>query len=141
MLWTKLLAVAPRLLVRLLPYLLAGAIAIILYQLGYAKRDAEAVAEAAAVAAKHEQARLEAELVYQGRLAAAQAEKARWHAFAQHQSERLAETTRRLDRQTQQITREIEDAVRNDQTTNACAGGIGTDSLRLYKRAFGYDAD
>ena len=126
---------------KLLPLLLALAVAATCYRAGYLNRDGKAKAEMAAVAAAHQQAQLEAERAYSAKLAEVSAEKQKWHDFAQQQSAKLAETTRQLDTQTTRIKQEIANAVKNDQSSGRCYSGLGAGSLQLYKQALGYSAD
>ncbi|QMT39980.1 hypothetical protein [Neisseria shayeganii] len=108
------------------------------YRAGYLKRDTAAEAEMAAVKAEWRQKQLAAELAYRAQLAAAAAEKQRWHDFAQVQSQKLAHTYARLDGQAGRMKQEIADVVQSDAAAGACVGGLGPDSLRLYRRALGY---
>lgn len=123
---------------KLLPLLLALAVAATCYRAGYLNRDGKAKTEMAAVAAAHQQAQLEAERAYSAKLAEVSAEKQKWHDFAQQQSVKLAETTRQLDTQTTRIKQEIANAVKNDQSSGRCYSGLGAGSLQLYKQALGY---
>ena len=123
---------------KLLPLLLALAVAATCYRAGYLNRDGKAKTEMAAVAAAHQQAQLEAERAYSAKLAEVSAEKQNWHDFAQQQSVKLAETTRQLDTQTTRIKQEIANAVKNDQSSGRCYSGLGAGSLQLYKQALGY---
>ncbi|WP_156496306.1 hypothetical protein [Eikenella sp. NML03-A-027] len=126
---------------KLLPLLLALAVAATCYRAGYLNRDGKAKTEMAAVAAAHQQAQLEAERAYSAKLAEVSAEKQKWHDFSQQQSAKLAETTRQLDTQTTRIKQEIANAVKNDQSSGRCYSGLGAGSLQLYKQALGYSAD
>ena len=123
---------------KLLPLLLALAVAATCYRAGYLNRDGKAKTEMAAVAAAHQQAQLEAERAYSAKLAEVSAEKQKWQDFAQQQSAKLAETTRQLDTQTTRIKQEIANAVKNDQSSGRCYSGLGAGSLQLYKQALGY---
>ena len=127
---------------KLLPLLLALAVAATCYRAGYLNRDGKAKTEMAAVAAAHQQAQLEAERAYSAKLAEVAAERQKWVDFAQSQSVKLAEAKHRLDRQTTHIKQEIPHAIARDQkSTGGCHSGLGADSLRLYRQAFGYSAD
>ena len=127
---------------KLLPLLLALAVAATCYRAGYLNRDGKAKTEMAAVAAAHQQAQLEAERAYSAKLAEVAAERQKWVDFAQSQSVKLAEANRRLDTKTTQIKQEIPHAIARDQkSTGGCHSGLGADSLRLYRQAFGYSAD
>ena len=127
---------------KLLPLLLALAVAATCYRAGYLNRDGKAKTEMAAVAAAHQQAQLEAERAYSAKLAEVAAERQKWVDFAQSQSVKLAEANRRLDAKTTQIKQEIPHAIARDQkSTGGCHSGLGADSLRLYRQAFGYSAD
>ena len=126
---------------RLLPILALLALAAMSYRAGYQNRDTKAVAEAAKVAAEYKEAQLKAEQAYSARLAAVAAEKQRWFDFAQEQSGKLTEANRRLDSQTTRIKQEIPHAIARDNSAGGCYSGLGADSLRLYRQAFGYSAD
>ena len=127
---------------KLLPLLLALAVAATCYRAGYLNRDGKAKTEMAAVAAAHQQAQLEAERAYSAKLAEVAAERQKWVDFAQSQSVKLAEANRRLGRQTTHIKQEIPHAIARDQkSTGGCHSGLGADGLRLYRQALGYSAD
>ena len=121
-----------------LPLLLAAALAAVGYRAGYLKRDAAAKLEAARIQQVHDAARLKAEQEYSAALAAAAAEKQRWFDYAQAQSARLAATERGLEQKQHAIRQEIPHAIRKDNADGRCFGGLGTDSLRLYRQALGY---
>ncbi len=124
-----------------LPLLLAAALAAYSYRAGYLKRDAAAKLESAQTQQAHDAARLKAEQEYSAKLAAA-AEKQRWFDYAQAQSARLAATELSLEQKQHAIRQEIPHAIRKDDTDSGrCFGGLGADSLRLYRQAFGYSAD
>ena len=123
---------------RLLPLLLVLAVAATAYRAGYLKRDAAAAAEMAATQAEWHRQQLQAEMAHRAALAAAAAEKQRWFDFAQAQSQKLAQTSARLDAQAAQYKREIAHAIQSDAASGACFSGLGADSLRLYSRALGY---
>lgn len=126
---------------KLLPLLLALAVAATCYRAGYLNRDGKAKTEMAAVAAAHQQAQLEAERAYSAKLAEVAAERQKWVDFAQSQSVKLAEANRRLDTKTTHIKQEIPHAIARDNSTGGCHSGLGTDGLRLYRQALGYSAD
>lgn len=126
---------------KLLPLLLALTVAATCYRAGYLNRDGKAKTELAAVAAAHQLAQLEAERAYSAKLAEVAAERQKWVDFAQSQSVKLAEANRRLDTKTTQIKQEIPHAIARDKSTGGCYSGLGADSLRLYRQAFGYSAD
>ena len=126
---------------KLLPLLLALTVAATCYRAGYLNRDGRAKTEMAAVAAAHQLAQLEAERAYSAKLAEVAAERQKWVDFAQSQSVKLAEANRRLDTKTTQIKQEIPHAIARDKSTGGCYSGLGADSLRLYRQAFGYSAD
>lgn len=122
-----------------LPLLLAAALAAVGYRAGWQKRDAAARIEAAKVRQAHDAERLKAEQAYSAKLAEAAAEKQRWFDYAQAQSARLAATERSLEQKQHAIRQEIPHAIRKDDTNSGrCFGGLGADSLRLYRQALGY---
>lgn len=126
---------------KLLPLLLALTVATTCYRAGYLNRDGKAKTEMAAVAAAHQLAQLEAERAYSAKLAEVAAERQKWVDFAQSQSVKLAEANRRLDTKTTHIKQEIPHAIARDNSAGGCHSGLGADSLRLYRQAFGYSAD
>ena len=126
---------------KLLPLLLALTVAATCYRAGYLNRDGKAKTEMAAVAAAHQLAQLEAERTYSAKLAEVAAERQKWVDFAQSQSVKLAEANRRLDTKTTHIKQEIPHAIARDNSAGGCHSGLGADSLRLYRQAFGYSAD
>lgn len=126
---------------KLLPLLLALTVAATCYRAGYLNRDGKAKTELAAVAAAHQLAQLEAERAYSAKLAEVAAERQKWVDFAQSQSVKLAEANRRLDTKTTHIKQEIPHAIARDNSAGGCHSGLGADSLRLYRQAFGYSAD
>lgn len=124
---------------RLWPLWLALVVGLGAYRAGYRQADTAARLAAATQQAAWQAQRLAAEEAYAAKLAEAAAEKQRWYDFAQVQSSKLAETTRRLDAQAAQIKKEIADAVHGDaQNGGDCRPGLGPDSLHLYQRALGY---
>lgn len=126
---------------KLLPLLLALTVAATCYRAGYLNRDGKAKTEMAAVAAAHQLAQLEAERAYSAKLAEVAAERQKWVDFAQSQSVKLAEANRLLDTKTTHIKQEIPHAIARDNSAGGCHSGLGADSLRLYRQAFGYSAD
>ena len=132
-------------LIKYLPHLVAALLLAaalgLAYRTGYLKRDCKAKTELAAVAAAHQLAQLEAERAYSAKLAEVAAERQKWVDFAQSQSMKLAEANRRLDTKTTQIKQEIPHAIARDNSAGGCHSGLGADSLRLYRQAFGYSAD
>lgn len=126
---------------KLLPLLLALTVAATCYRAGYLNRDGRAKTEMAAVAAAHQLAQLEAERAYSAKLAEVAAERQKWVDFAQSQSVKLAEANRRLDTKTTHIKQKIPHAIARDNRAGGCHSGLGADSLRLYRQAFGYSAD
>ena len=124
-----------------MPLLLAAALAAYSYRAGYLKRDAAAKLETAQIQQVHAAARLKAEQEYSAKLAAAAAEKQRWSDYAQTQSAKLAAAEHTLEQKQHAIRQEIPHAIRKDTADGRCFGGLGADSLRLYRQAFGYSAD
>ena len=66
---------------------------------------------------------------------AAQAETKRWHDFAQRQSIELASALSELDKNKNTLQEQTHDAIKKDGNG---FNGIGSNSLHLYNRAFGY---
>lgn len=98
----------------------------------YSKKAAEQAAQYAAQIAK-------AEREYSTALKAAADEKQQWYDFAQAQSVKLAEAHRRIDKQTAHLKEQIPHVLQADETNGSrCYRGLGDDSLRLYRQAFGY---
>lgn len=115
--------------------LLMLAVAIGAYRAGHLKATQQGKAELTALQAQHHATALAAERDYAAKLQQVAAEKQQWYDFAQAQSVKLAQAQQTLDAQAQQIKQEIPHAIQAD--ASHCAG-LGTHSLRLYQRAFGY---
>ena len=111
------------------------------YGVGYAHARRLCRADIAAMQQRYTEQSLAAEQAYSAKLQEAMAERQKWHDFAQAQSVKLAETSRRLDTQTAHIKQEIANAVKNDQGSGHCYSGLGAGSLQLYRQALGYGTD
>ena len=63
-----------------------------------------------------------------------------WHnsGNAQKQGEQLAQIRVRLDKQSELLSKDINHAIEQDKNSGHDCAGIGTNSLHLYNRAFGY---
>ena len=95
-------------------------------------------AETAALKAKYAQEKLDAEQRHTAALQAALAQQQQWQQFAQKQGEQLAQIRVRLDKQTELLSKDINHAIEQDKSSGHDCVGIGTHSLHLYNRAFGY---
>lgn len=95
-------------------------------------------AETAALKAKYAQEKLDAEQRHTAALQAALAQQQQWQQFAQKQGEQLAQIRVRLDKQSELLSKDINHAIEQDKNSGHDCAGIGTNSLHLYNRAFGY---
>ena len=88
--------------------------------------------------AQYAQEKLAAEQRHTAALQAALAQQQQWQQFAQKQGEQLAQIRVRLDKQTELLSKDIDHAIEQDKNSGHDCAGIGTSSLHLYNRAFGY---
>ena len=88
--------------------------------------------------AQYAQEKLTAEQRHTAALQAALAQQQQWQQFAQKQGEQLAQIRVRLDKQTELLSKDINHAIEQDKNSGHDCAGIGTNSLHLYNRAFGY---
>ena len=95
-------------------------------------------AETAALKAKYAQEKLDAEQRHTAALQAALVQQQQWQQFAQKQGAELAQIRVRLDKQTELLSKDIDHAIEQDKSSGHDCVGIGTNSLHLYNRAFGY---
>lgn len=95
-------------------------------------------AETAALKAKYAQEKLDAEQRHNAALQAALAQQQQWQQFAQKQGAELAQIRVQLDKQTELLSKDIDHAIEQDKSSGHDGAGIGTNSLHLYNRAFGY---
>ena len=95
-------------------------------------------AETAALKAKYAQEKLDAEQRHTAALQAALVQQQQWQQFAQKQGAELAQIRVRLDKQTELLSKDINHAIEQDKNSGHDCVGIGTHSLHLYNRAFGY---
>lgn len=97
-----------------------------------------AAAEAEKQMAVMRAAALAAEQDYAAKLADAATEKQKWYDFAQRQSVDLAAALQQLDAATAEIKKEIPNAIKQDNAGAVPYGGLGDNSLRLYRKSLGY---
>lgn len=71
-------------------------------------------------------------------LQAALYEAQKWQDFAQRQGVQLAQAQQKLDAQAAQMAKENHHAIQQDKASGTDFNGIGTHSLRQYRRALGY---
>ena len=95
-------------------------------------------AETAALKARYAQEKLDAEQRHTAALQAALVQQQQWQQFAQKQGAELAQIRVRLDKQTELLSKDISHAMEQDKHRGHECAGIGTNSLHLYNRAFGY---
>lgn len=88
--------------------------------------------------AQYAREKLDAEQRHTAALQAALAQQQQWQQFAQKQGEQLAQIRVRLDKQTELLSKDINHAIEQDKNSGHDCAGIGTNSLHLYNRAFGY---
>ena len=94
--------------------------------------------ETAALKAKYAQEKLAAEQRHTAALQAALVQQQQWQQFAQKQGAELAQIRVQLDKQTELLSKDIDHAIEQDKSSGHDGAGIGTNSLHLYNRAFGY---
>lgn len=94
--------------------------------------------ETAALKAKYAQEKLAAEQRHTAALQAALVQQQQWQQFAQKQGAELAQIRVQLDKQTELLSKDISHAILLDKNSGHDGAGIGTNSLHLYNRAFGY---
>lgn len=95
-------------------------------------------AETDRLKAQYAQEKLDAEQRHTAALQAALVQQQQWQQFAQKQGEQLAQIRVRLDKQTELLSKDIPHAIEQDKNSGHDCVGIGTNSLHLYNRAFGY---
>lgn len=88
--------------------------------------------------AQYAQEKLDAETRHTAALQAALVQQQQWQQFAQKQGEQLAQIRVRLDKQTELLSKDIDHAIEQDKNSGHDCAGIGSHSLHLYNRAFGY---
>ncbi|STZ75549.1 phage associated protein [Bergeriella denitrificans] len=97
-----------------------------------------AAAEAEKQMAVMHAAALAVEQDYAAKLADAAAEKQKWYDFAQKQSVDLAAALQQLDAAEAANKKEIPNAIKQDNAGAVPYGGLGDNSLRLYRKSLGY---
>lgn len=111
----------------------------VLYSVGYfegsSKASAKAQAEQAEIIAAYHQSAMTAAEQYALQLKKAQEEKQQWYDFSQKQSADLAAALSELDKTKNTLQEQTREAVEKDGNGFS---GIGSRSLHLYNRAFGY---
>ena len=95
-------------------------------------------AETDRLKAQYAQEKLDAEQRHTAALQAALVQQQQWQQFAQKQGEQLAQIRVRLDKQPELLSKDINHAIEQDKNSGHDCVGIGTNSLHLYNRAFGY---
>lgn len=120
----------------LISTLLLVAVVLALYFCGYQAATKQAETEKTEIIATYQASALAAEQLYAEKLKAANEEKQRWFDFAQQQSRDLAAAYQKIDRQTAQLEKQIDETVQKDGSR---FNGIGADSVQLYNRALGHD--
>ena len=120
----------------LISALLLVAAVLVLYFCGYQAAAKKAKTDQAEIIATYQASALAAEHLYAEKLKAANAEKQRWFDFAQQQSRDLAAAYQQIDRQAEQLEKQIDETVQKDGSR---FNGMGADSVQLYNRAIGHD--
>ncbi|XXQ69026.1 hypothetical protein ACKLNO_03975 [Neisseriaceae bacterium B1] len=69
---------------------------------------------------------------------AALAERQKWQFVAQQQSIQIAQMQQKLDTQAAQQQKEIPNVIQKDNSGGITFNGLGNDSLRHYRKSFGY---
>ena len=111
----------------------------VLYSVGYfegsSKASAKEEAEKAKIIAAYQHSSVVAAEQYALQLKKAQEEKQQWYDFSQKQSADLAAALSELDKTRNTLQEQTREAVDKD---GGSFSGIGSRSLHLYNRAFGY---
>ena len=102
---------------------------------GYHYAADKADAKQTALITAYQNSSMAAAKQYADELKKAQAETKRWHDFAQRQSIELASALSELDKTKNTLQEQTHDAIQKDGNG---FNGIGSNSLHLYNRAFGY---
>lgn len=102
---------------------------------GYHYAADKADAKQTALITAYQNSSMAAAKQYADELKKAQVETKRWHDFAQRQSIELASALSELDKTKNTLQEQTHDAIKKDGNGFS---GIGSNSLHLYNRAFGY---
>ena len=113
-----------------------------IYRQGVDAGKSEQLIEQQSIVADYKDKVLKSEQAYSALLVQSQQEAKEREAFNQSQSIMLAKSNQARDALAAQLRKDVGNAVNQDVVANSnCVGGLGLNSLRLYKNALGYNAD
>lgn len=115
--------------------LTALTIALIAYKTGFQTASKQAEAKRIKLVAEHQAQALKAEQQYSDALKREIAQKQQWFNLAQQQSAQIALLHLDLNKAQAQLKEQAQNAIKQDGNH---FNGIGSHSLSIYKRAFGY---
>ncbi len=124
----------------ILGVVLGVVVSIGIYRQGFDAGKSEQLIEQQSIVADYKDKVLKSEQAYSALLVQSQQEAKEREAFNQSQSIMLAKSNQARDAYAAQLRKDVGNAVNQDVVAN-CVGGLGLNSLRLYKNALGYNAD
>ena len=124
----------------ILGVVLGVVVSIGIYRQGVDAGKSEQLIEQQSIVADYKDKVLKSEQAYSALLVQSQQEAKEREAFNQSQSIMLAKSNQARDAYAAQLRKDVGNAVNQDVVAN-CVGGLGFNSLRLYKNALGYNAD
>ena len=128
----------------ILGLVLGVVVSISIYHQGFNAGKSAQLVEQQSIVADYKDKVLKSEQAYSALLAQAQQDAKEREAFNQSQSITLAKSNQARDALAAQLRKDVGNAVNQDVVANSnfkCMGGLGLNSLRLYKNALGYNAD
>ena len=124
----------------ILGLVLGVVVSIGIYHQGFNAGKSAQLVEQQSIVADYKDKVLKSEQAYSALLVQAQQDAKEREAFNQSQSIMLAKSNQARDALAAQLRKDVGNAVNQDVVAN-CIGGLGLNSLRLYKNALGYNAD
>lgn len=124
----------------ILGLVLGVVVSIGIYRQGFNAGKSAQLVEQQSIVADYKDKVLKSEQAYSALLVQAQQDAKEREAFNQSQSIMLAKSNQARDALAAQLRKDVGNAVNQDVVAN-CIGGLGLNSLRLYKNALGYNAD
>ena len=129
----------------ILGVVLGVVVSISIYRQGVDAGKSEQLIEQQSIVADYKDKVLKSEQAYSALLVQSQQEAKEREAFNQSQSIMLAKSNQARDAYAAQLRKDVGNAVKQDNQTGVadanCVGGLGLNSLRLYKNALGYNGD
>lgn len=126
----------------LIKYRFQAAIALLLiaaaWTLGYGMARSVYQNKISSLKAAHTAELLQHEQQAKQQFQAALTEQQKWQQFAQQQSIQIAQMQQKLDAQAAQQQKEIPNVIQKDNSGGITFNGLGNDSLRHYRKSFGY---